>query len=274
MDTADIQEAGSAFAAEADASAVRGQPQDTVVLLRQLAELTVGNARPDHEQIQAILKEAEARATQAQKVTAQLRRQLQLTSADSKRIRSELSGKRADVARLERELVLQAQIGDSRESTLRGELLEARYQALTALDSTVHDRKIWLSVTLAVAATTILCATAGYWWNNNPADKLPSRPSPVVSGAATGQSGPVYRNTPNYIDNAVSRLDDALSRLRGGSPEAILGRVRAENAARGVQVCSFEWNRGQPSLLFSGAGDRDINSAITDCADAVNRSAR
>jgi hypothetical protein len=54
----------------------------------------------------------------------------------------------------------------------------------------------------------------------------------------------------------------------------VLRRVHLANATRGVSVCSFEWNNGQVSLQFGNQAGVSIGSAMSECADAVEKAAR
>jgi hypothetical protein len=69
-------------------------------------------------------------------------------------------------------------------------------------------------------------------------------------------------------------LDEALGHFPGQRPEDVLTRVHNENLANGINVCAFEWSRGDPSLLFgTGNGHVEIGEALNRCAEAVEKAA-
>jgi hypothetical protein len=47
-----------------------------------------------------------------------------------------------------------------------------------------------------------------------------------------------------------------------------------QNAAKGITVCSFAWNNGDPTLEFGTKEGLDLNASMTRCADAVEKSAK
>ena len=72
----------------------------------------------------------------------------------------------------------------------------------------------------------------------------------------------------------LGRLDQALDNFKGEKPEEVLQRVHLQNAAKGITVCSFAWNNGDPTLQFDAKEGVDLNASMTRCADAVEKSAK
>jgi len=70
------------------------------------------------------------------------------------------------------------------------------------------------------------------------------------------------------------RLEQALDSFKGEKPEQVLQRIHIANAVKGVEVCSFEWNNGQVSMLFGSKEGLDIDKAMSRCADAVEKAAK
>jgi hypothetical protein len=49
----------------------------------------------------------------------------------------------------------------------------------------------------------------------------------------------------------------------------VLKEVREKNAKSGVSVCDFEWNGGQPALIYKGTAGLTLDASLNRCAIAV-----
>jgi hypothetical protein len=71
--------------------------------------------------------------------------------------------------------------------------------------------------------------------------------------------------------SARARLDSALAHHEKQNAQAILRRVRDENATRGIRVCSFEWGQGQVSLVHGQDTGQPMGRDMSNCAEAVEK---
>jgi len=81
--------------------------------------------------------------------------------------------------------------------------------------------------------------------------------------------------SPATIVDGFSRgseeLYAALGRFPGQTLKNVLTHVHDENAAKGINVCSFEWHDGMPSLLFGDDKDQvKLDAILRRCAEAVD----
>ncbi len=141
--------------------------------------------------------------------------------------------------------------------------------------STGH-RKAWIAVSAVSLTFTAVCglwAIAMYQELNHLRDTSGAAPMSARAGASTGAgtASPVVEPPePPYFDDSVDHLNMALARFPGQDQKQILTRVRDDNAARGINVCSFEWNQGEPRLLFGKGRDHvELDSVMDKCAEAV-----
>lgn len=67
---------------------------------------------------------------------------------------------------------------------------------------------------------------------------------------------------------ALGRLNEALEAYPGVEPVEVLRQVYL---AGNASVCSFEWNEGNPSLVFGGKETGSLAQSVARCADAVAR---
>jgi hypothetical protein len=70
------------------------------------------------------------------------------------------------------------------------------------------------------------------------------------------------------FQRSLGRLNNALSIPVGRTPEQVLREVRLRGAKAGAKVCDFEWNGGQPAMVFGGGG-LSLDASLSRCATAV-----
>jgi hypothetical protein len=90
------------------------------------------------------------------------------------------------------------------------------------------------------------------------------------SSAAPASPGGTFGPQPSF-QRSLNRLNNVLSGPLGRSPEQVLKEVRQNYAKSGKHVCDFEWNGGQPALLYSGAGGGTLDSSLNLCSAAVEQ---
>ncbi len=268
--------------AEIDASAgARDQsaPQTT-------AERLTRSFQQELDQLRALSDEQEARNRRAQSITANLHRQFQLTEAENGRIHSELEDLRAELAAALQGGHHEIEAASARETRAREELAAARTSATSAIENLARRVRTWQGISAALGVTTMFLAGAFFWqWRASPGDArtVESRTAdvhsveshPITRPTAEMPASPSAKTDLHDFTDAMVQLDRALGHFRGNQPEDVIRRIRNENAAKGVSVCSFEWNDGEPSLLF-GSGERNLglDTVIAHCADAIDKAAQ
>jgi molecular chaperone GrpE (heat shock protein) len=149
-------------------------------------------------------------------------------------------------------------------------------------------------MTVASVCAAILFVTALTWTQvsahtSTPAPSLPETASmgSAVQGSITtvasqtsvaAPSETAHIDVPQVSIASAGAFQGSLSRLNrsltahGNKPvEQILREVR--NRSGDPTVCAFQWNNGQPALLYGGTGLKmNLSSALTRCALAVERS--
>jgi hypothetical protein len=149
-------------------------------------------------------------------------------------------------------------------------------------------------MTVASVCATILFVT-GLTWTQVSAHTSPPAPSPAetasmgsaVQGSITtvaSQTSVAAPSVTTHIEvpqvstasagafqSSLSRLNRALA-AHGNKPvEQILRGVR--NRSGDTTVCAFQWNNGQPALLYGGSDLKvNLSSSLTRCALAVEQS--
>jgi hypothetical protein len=141
-------------------------------------------------------------------------------------------------------------------------------------------RKGWRTAWMAVAASLLVAAGAGYAWTSftghtataagvasatvvkaasEPVTPLTSRPKLLPSLlAASGQKG---------FQGSLGRLNQALASFGNTSPALILKQVQAKSGD--PTVCAFEWNDGQPSVIYNNPAKESLAASLNKCASAV-----
>jgi hypothetical protein len=209
-----------------------------------------------------------AQMTEKQRAQAAVReanRELRLAASENSRVRNELKRAQNALSNAMQEYEIGMNRAATRELALQDELVEARALATTEGDRASKTRRKSLALLLVVVLPAILWVAMTYYH------------APSVNTGENADShvaSPASANTPHDVTGAVSRLDHLLGQFRNQKPEEVLRNVRLANAARGISVCSFEWNHGQVSLLFGPRGSADIGTEVSNCADAVAKSSR
>jgi hypothetical protein len=236
--------------------------------------------------LKALSDEQEARNRRAQNITANLHRQFQLAEAENSRIRSELEEARAELTVAQQGGLHEIQLASTREARVREELVAARSSATSAIENLTRRSKKWQGISAALGTTAVLLAGAVFWQWHAPSGNVrtvesrdqhlaDSRPNNKPAAETPQPANASAKIDSHDFTDAMVLLDRALGHFRGNNPEDVIRRIRNENAAKGISVCSFEWNAGEPSLLF-GTGERNLglDAVIAHCADAIEKAAQ
>jgi hypothetical protein len=128
---------------------------------------------------------------------------------------------------------------------------------------------------LLAAAGVFLCCALGAW----ALYRQPSKPSQagVQAASAAAPSIPAPNRPLRWSSppekgfaGGLDRLNAVLSGYPGRGAEDILRQVHKKWAKIDPTVCSFQWNNGQPALVYRGDGKQlDMAATLSRCADAV-----
>jgi hypothetical protein len=254
---------------------------------RELSVQSALNARLELDHLRKLLSAQEAAKLHAQSTASQLQRQLRSVESEGGMARSALKRAQDQLALVKEEQTLEADKSAGRESALRKELAHVREQATHALEKASGYRKKSLVISSCVAIPAVILAVVGFLHQPGTAGTNDERAAdPVVAEAATphrlAPSGPASQQasksgskpTSGDFAGGLGRLDQALENFKSEKPEDVLRRVRIQNAARGISVCAFEWHDGDASLEFGAKAGVNLDLAMSNCAEAVEKSAQ
>jgi hypothetical protein len=249
---------------------------DLAGVRRERTTQAVRSAGQELEHLKKLLSAQDAAKLHAQSVAAQLQRELKSIDTDNNRMRGELKRSQDQLAQVKQEHSEEIYKASEREASLRNELLEARAQIAKVLDKASFHVKRWLIVAAAVVASAVVLVGASQWHSrvHAGASDAPADDAVEADVASPLASRTAPKPATKDFSGALGRLDTALDSFGGEKPETVLQRVHKENAARGITVCSFEWNDGQVSMLFGSKEGMDIDKAMSRCADAVEKAAK
>lgn len=141
-------------------------------------------------------------------------------------------------------------------------------------------------LTFATAVTAVILLAFGIWsqlglGHSNPAPAAvvhaEETPAPeihtaryVTPSSAPAEAGQLtsFGGSQAAFQRSLGRLNEVLSVPTGRTPEQVLRDVRQSAAKAGIKVCEFEWNGGQPALVYGGGG-ASLDSSLNRCASAV-----
>jgi len=127
-----------------------------------------------------------------------------------------------------------------------------------------------------VAAAVVVALAVG--WSQMSAQSNAAASAPPLSAQAPNPSRsqpviPAQFATPQHeFQGALGRLNNALANFSEDRPEDVLADVRRRMSASDPSVCAFNWNNGQPALLYGGQTKSvSLASTLTKCAQAVEK---
>ena len=246
-------------------------------LRREMATHAARDASLELDHLKKLLSAQDAAKVHAQSVAAHMQKEMRTLESDNSRLRTELKRLQDQVAFAEQEGRLELRRALDREEVLKKELIELRNVASSALDKVSGSRK-WLTISLGAGVPALILAAVIYFHSgvasasiSDPTSVQAKDDSAVVEAAPPQ---PADRSKQGGKDFAagLGRLDQALDSFKGEKPEGVLQRVHLQNAAKGITVCSFAWNNGDPTLQFGTREGLDLNASMTRCAEAVEKS--
>jgi DNA-binding transcriptional MerR regulator len=249
------------------------KPAPSGGLRRDIATHAARDAGLELDHLKKLLSAQDAAKVHAQSVAATLQKELRTLESDNARLRAEIKRLQDQLAFAEQEGRVELRRALDREEAVRKELIELRSVATNALDRVSGSRK-WLPISLGIGVPALILASVIYFHAGGASAGDPAKDDSSVAEAAAPQ--PADRSKPTGHDFAagLGRLDQALDNFKGEKPEEVLQRVHLQNAAKGITVCSFAWNNGDPTLEFGTKEGLDLNASMTRCADAVEKFAK
>jgi hypothetical protein len=270
---------GSAIQVSASARGTATDPHS--MALAESAASYAHHCRRALTQFQATISKRKVSARELRLFANSLDRNIQIIEADLGLFCSKAGTAREVLLRAEQEHDLSIRLSTERE--LRN-LEVACNNAQSTVDSLSRSRKAWISaaaVLASLAGVATFCAIVSYVQLSQAPVNYARLPVGQIVPATSGQT-PVPDAAPGRappsieekdITKGADRLDAALGFYGSPNPEDVLRRVRAEGAAKGIDVCPFEWDRGKPSLLFGRKDRVELDQVMVNCADAVVQSA-
>ncbi len=248
---------------------------------REMASNAARDASLELDHLKKLLGAQDAAKVHAQSVAATMQKELRTLESDNGRLRTELKRLQDQLAFAEQEGRVELRRALDREEAVRKELIELRNVATSALDKVSGSRK-WLTMSLGLGIPALILAAVIYFHSGgSSASDSAKDDSAVVEAATPPPAAPssVDRSKPagpagKDFAAGLGRLDQALDNFKGEKPEEVLQRVHLQYAAKGMTVCSFDWNNGDPTLQFGTAEGLDLNASMTRCAEAVEKLAK
>lgn len=203
-----------------------------------------------------------------------LRDQFKLTQVELERERQSHRQDKASaslrIARLERRISTGSNSSADRNGT-------PGYRWARGLFTAIVLGLITLCAVLAMRNKMVLSDSHRVWRSKAPTIQLNPRPSIGTLNPPEVYAVKVHPFSRQQLDalggpsdfsSAMARLDTALNSLPG-STQAILENV---HSAGGSSICNFEWEYGQPAVVYRGGlQDASLSGTLNSCAEAVEQ---
>jgi hypothetical protein len=142
-----------------------------------------------------------------------------------------------------------------------------------------RERTTRLRLGTAAAAVTVIVAAAVFGWSQMAAKTGPAavaEGAPQVAGLSGTKSLEAiqarFSGSQHGFQRGLGDLNNALASFPERRPEDVLAEVRRRNSASDPSVCAFQWNGGQPALLYGGQNKSlSLGGTLTKCAQAVEK---
>jgi hypothetical protein len=241
-------------------------------------------------------------ADEVLRMKAQFRRAQKALEKEYSRVKDELVRVKGEAFRATQQLEIEARArrAEAAQASVKiaamqqqmEEVAKASFAEATSRSSTEKKTRLWVGLGSAAG----LAMLAFGLWTQFSGSRVQAEqrfgdqsaaPETVVGSAkpsaqgislpgttAAGSSAPAPNSTGVFekqasFQRALSRLNNTLSGPIGRTPEQLLKDVRLKNALKGERVCDFDWNGGQPALLYSAGGTLD--GELNKCSAAVEQ---
>lgn len=260
VSTSELQQALETAKAEADELKeqlvlTREQPQEAIQAVVN-GELLKLNAKFNHARKMMEREHGKTRTelislrAQTQQLQHQLESEKRARAVDAARA----SGK---IASLEKDLsVAYGEKSASGEAVSREKAIRTRLSAA------------------AVVAAIVIAVVVG--WSQVAAKTSSAESTPQAAPASTAVERTQaaipsqFSMSQHGFQTALSRLNNVLANFPDQRPEDVLADVRRRMAKTDPTVCAFDWNNGQPALLYGGQTKSvSLVSTLSSCAQAI-----
>jgi hypothetical protein len=220
------------------------------------------------------IKTLEQETNQRKAEIVQIRSQWHQTQRELEQVRHmrrvESSQASAKIANLERDLAVATTSLDSKQTETRNGSIRKWVMTAGAIAAVIMAALIgWSQLS---PRTGVRAASQQTPQVTEEAQSAPVESIPPLRYAAPAGDVPVKPLTPQNFGGSLSRLNSALSNLHGRAPEEVLSEVRRKASRPGAPVCAFQWNGGQPALVYAGAGTPlNLATTLESCAAAVEK---
>jgi hypothetical protein len=186
------------------------------------------------------------------------------------RLRSELIGLRAKSEQQQHQLEserksrrIDASRAAARIATLEQQLATAIGEKSAFGLAQSRQRAILFRILVAVLAALGIAAVIVSWF------QISARPVP---DAGAPRPAPVPTPSQREFQGALRGLNDALEKFPKQRPEDVFAEVRRRLHDTDPSVCAFDWNGGQPALLYAGRTNTvSLATTLLKCAQAVQQ---
>jgi len=177
---------------------------------------------------------------------------------------------------------LETELGEARQAATKSDRRQARRrhiggsvaEVITAAGAFALAVAIWtisrrpvMACAPAVAESTITESAAG---KVSPV----SAPVPVAPAETFSLPGVKQAGSPAPdpgLAGGMDRLNGALDNFPGRRPEDILREIHRKAAKTDPSLCAFNWNNGQPSIVYGGGGKLSLSATVDRCAAAIEK---
>jgi hypothetical protein len=137
-----------------------------------------------------------------------------------------------------------------------------------------RERATRLRLGAAAVAVTVIVAAVVFGWSQMAAKTGPAAVAESAQQVA-GLSGtrlPAPIPAQHGFQGALGDLNNALASFPDRRAEDVLTEVRRRSSVSDPSVCAFQWNGGQPALLYGGQNKSvSLGGTLTKCAQAVEK---
>jgi hypothetical protein len=179
-------------------------------------------------------------------------------------------------------------------ANLETELEELRHAATKSDRSQSRRRSIGGSVAVIVTAAGAIALAVAIWTiSRRPVTACAAAEAEsAITESAAGKVKPV--STPAQASPAetfslpgvtpagssvsdpglavgMDRLNGALDAFPSRRPEDILREIHRKAAKTDPSLCAFDWNNGQPSIVYGGGGKLSLSATVDKCAAAIEK---
>jgi hypothetical protein len=145
-----------------------------------------------------------------------------------------------------------------------------------------RERATRLRLGAAAVAVTVIVGAVVFGWSQMAAKNVPAAVAEAAPQAASVSGTKSleaiqarFSGSQHSFQGALGDLNNVLASFPDRRAEDVLAEVRRRNAASDPSVCAFQWNGGQPALLYGGQNKSvSLGGTLTKCAQAVEKFSR